>query len=101
MKPIYYGEFEKYSDLRDQTSYGDKVPLEDSIIYAGYTYESYDGSALIVFVKDGELWENHDGHCSCYGLEDWSPEKGEIEATKKYKGWPGLLEALEAWEKIR
>jgi hypothetical protein len=68
---------------------------EDDIIYAGYTYEDYSGSALVVFKKDGKLYENNDGHCSCYGLEDWRPEETSLDALKMRQGWPGLQEALE------
>ena len=34
-----------------------------------------DSSNWFLFRKNGELFENHGSHCSCYGFEDqWSPE---------------------------
>ena len=90
----------KYYDIwksRDDVvnNYGKDTPTEDEIIYAGYTYEDYSGAALVVYMRDGVLYENNDGHCSCYGLEDWNPEETSKEALLMRKGWPGLEEALE------
>lgn len=70
---------------------------EDELIYAGYTYGDYSGDAIVVFKKDGKLFENHDGHCSCYGLENWQPEETSAEAIiarPETKRWEGLREAL-------
>lgn len=51
------------------------------IILASYTYEDYNGSAFVLFRKDGKLFEVNGGHCSCYGLEDqWDPEETTAEA---------------------
>jgi hypothetical protein len=76
--------------------YGDKTPTEEELIYAGYTYEDYSGSALVVWRRDGKLYENNDGHCSCSGLEHWEPEETSAAALGIRKGWPGLREALDA-----
>jgi|JI10StandDraft_1071094.scaffolds.fasta_scaffold389304_3 hypothetical protein len=77
--------------------YGDKVPPEEQIVYASYTYEDYCGSALLVWRDDnGQWWENNDGHCSCYGLEQWEPETTSREALLMREGWTGLREAVEA-----
>lgn len=92
----------KYYDIWDSRDgvvgdYGDDVPPEEQIVYAGYTYESYSGDAIVVFVSDGKWYENHDGHCSCYGLENWSPEETTPEAIlmRPREDWPGLREAVE------
>lgn len=46
------------------------------ILFAAYTYENYSGSAFVLFVKNGTLYEVNGGHCSCNGLEgQWEPEK--------------------------
>ena len=88
----YYDCWEKFEDI----DYPEARELgEDQIIYAGYTYESYSGDALIVFMRDGKLFENNDGHCSCYGLETWEPEETSVEALRERKGWPGLVEELD------
>lgn len=90
---VYYDEWKSRDDV--VTSYGDKVPPEDAIVYAGYTYEDYNGNAIVVW-RDGDKWlENNDGHCSCYGLEDWRPEETSREALLMRTHWPGLKEAVE------
>lgn len=94
----YYDEWQSRADITKESYSDDDIPPEEDIIYAGYTYEGYEGAAIVVFKKDGKLYENHDYHCSCYGLERWEPEEGVIEAIKNYERWPGLKEALEAYE---
>lgn len=46
------------------------------VIVASYESEEYSGRAYVLFAKDGELYEVHGSHCSCYGLSEdgWSPE---------------------------
>jgi hypothetical protein len=52
-----------------------------NVLFACYTYEDYSGDALVIFERNGQLYEVHGGHCSCYGLEgQWDPE----ETTKEY-----------------
>lgn len=89
----YYDGFKDYAAVQVYA----EAPPEEQVVYAGYTYEDYSGSALVVFEQNGELWENHDSHCSCNGLDRWSPERAEPEALKGYEGWPGLLEAVDEW----
>lgn len=46
-----------------------------SILLAEYRYENYEGSAFVLFERDGQWFEVNGSHCSCYGLEgQWSPE---------------------------
>jgi len=93
---VYYDMWANREDVvRD---YGENTPPEEDIIYAGYTYESYSGEALVVYRQGDKLYENNDGHCSCYGLESWEPEETSVEALKMRKGWPGLQESLEGGE---
>lgn len=93
----YYDEWKSREDvIRD---YGDNTPTEDEIVYAGYTYEDYSGYAIVVFVRDGKWFENHDGHCSCNGLEYWAPEETTPEAILMRDGktgWDGLTEQVKA-----
>jgi hypothetical protein len=58
------------------------VPTEDEVVFAAYGLEeAYSGSAIVIFEKNGELFENQGGHCSCNGLEDqWQPGKVTWEA---------------------
>ena len=75
--------------------YGVNTPAEDELVYAGYTYEGYSGAALVVFVRDGQWFENNDSHCSCYGLEMWEPEATNPESLLLRQGWPGLHETVQ------
>ncbi len=44
MTPTYYDEFKVYDDLRSLTWWNhEALPTEEELIYAGYTYEDYDG----------------------------------------------------------
>jgi hypothetical protein len=92
---VYFDEWSSRDAVaRD---YGADTPAEHEIIYAGYTYEDYSGDALVVFARDGKLWENNVGHCSCNGLDEWSPEETTAEALKMRKHWPGLADAVDAY----
>lgn len=54
-----------------------------NILLAWYGSGSYDGSAFVLYEKDGKLYEVHGSHCSCSGLEgQWSPEETSWEALK-------------------
>lgn len=89
----YYDQWSSHEDV--SRDYGENTPTDAEIVFAGYTYEDYSGSALVVWQRDGKLFENNDGHCSCYGLENWSPEETSREALLMREGWPGLKEAVE------
>ena len=53
------------------------------ILLAWYGYGDYDGSAFVLFERDGKLYEVNGGHCSCYGLEEqWDPEETTLEALR-------------------
>lgn len=88
---IYAGEWEKYEDVVGTYS---ELPPESMIVYAAYDCQGYDGSALIVFERDGKLFENNDGHCSCNGLDSWEPEETTPEALMIRQGWEGLHTAV-------
>lgn len=79
----YFG----FNDLDDVLSQfkadksSDTVPTEDELLFAYYGYESYEGSAIVIFQKNGVLYEVTGGHCSCNGLEDqWGPAPVTFEA---------------------
>lgn len=55
---------------------------DEDVIYANYDTPDYEGYAYILYKKDGDFYEAFDNHCSCYGLENWNPEKTTIEAVK-------------------
>lgn len=92
MSDKYFSDWQSREDV--VKDYGDNVPPEDDIVYACYTYESYEGNALVVFRRDGKLYENNDSHCSCNGLENWEPEETSVAALLMRKHWEGLHRAL-------
>lgn len=56
--------------------------LDGATVYlAWYGYGDYSGHSLVVFEKDGTLYEVNGSHCSCSGLEEqWDPEETSWEA---------------------
>jgi hypothetical protein len=63
------------------------------ILLASYGYERYEGSAFVLFRRDGKLYEVNGGHCSCYGLNrqsysagdtetQWQPEETTLESLR-------------------
>ena len=91
----YNGEFTSREDVafvfeevrggsywdRKNATINETFPTEDEIIYANYDVYGYEGSAFVVFEHDGDLFEVHGSHCSCFGLEgQWSPEPTSWEA---------------------
>jgi len=56
-------------------------PSDDEMLIAVYETPSYEGYAFVLFERNGQLFEVHGSHCSCYGLEDqWTPEATSWEA---------------------
>jgi hypothetical protein len=79
--------------------------LKGAHIYlAWYGYGSYCGCSLVVFKKDGKLWEVNGSHCSCYGLEDqWRPEETSWEALAMRTfgdDYDGNVEATQALQRL-
>jgi len=73
---VYITEFSGPEDIAGQY----RIPIEElsdcNIILAWYGYGDYCGSSLVVFEKNGELYEVNACHCSSYGLEgQWTPEE--------------------------
>ena len=55
------------------------------VLLASYGTDNYTGDAFVLFrnTKDGQLYENHGSHCSCYGLEgQWKPEICDLESLR-------------------
>lgn len=79
---------------------------KDIVLFASYTYESYSGSAYILFIRNGILMNDSCSHCSCNGLIDWRPMEVEPETVmsnanyhisqsdERYRGLQTLAEAL-------
>lgn len=82
----YFGSFSDRRDVADnfldscyhstERSVPDDFPPEESILFASYGGAAYEGDAVVLFERDGKLFEVHGGHCSCHGLEgQWEPEE--------------------------
>ena len=94
---VYKGEWSCFSDVFYQ--FPDGVG-EAQLVYASYEAEQYEGSALVVWAKDGQLWEDSSSHCSCNGLWDDgpSPEATSVEAFLMRPNQDRhLIAALFAW----
>jgi len=84
------GEFFPVYD-RETRPLPDDFPTDEQIVYAYYSYEDYHGTALVLFERDGTLYEVNGSHCSCMGLEEqWEPEETSWAALAARVGnnWP-------------
>lgn len=73
---MYIDGFIDAEDILKQFEAPADALLDANLLYAKYKYESYEGSAFILFTKDDKMWEVHGSHCSCYGLEgQWDPQE--------------------------
>lgn len=70
------------------------------VLFAAYNYEDYSGSAIVVYMQNGKLYEVVGSHCSCNGLEySWEPQETSLKAlqmrdysTEKYGGeWQNFI----------
>ena len=78
---LFLGNFEDKEDVKREFAVTDNSLNDAFIILAWYGYGDYDGSAFVLFERNGQLYEVNGGHCSCYGLEDqWDPEKTDAQA---------------------
>lgn len=80
---MYLGIFDEKQKIADEFQI-DVAELEGCrVMFAAYTYEDYSGSAFVLFMKDGKLYEVNGSHCSCHGLEgQWTPEETFMEAIR-------------------
>jgi hypothetical protein len=93
MAPVFHDIFENVADVIGQFGAPADALDDCELLYAGYTYEDYSGSAFVLYRKGDKLYEVHGGHCSCNGLEDqWEPEETTVEALRMRpaNSWPGL-----------
>jgi hypothetical protein len=86
MSEKYFGNFIDQRDVANKfldSGYHDEdwevpiyFPTEDEILFASYADCSYKGDALVLFERDGKLFEVIGVHGSEYGLEgQWNPEE--------------------------
>ena len=97
--PRYFGSWDTWEEMRN--SWFDRrynyetrdyeplvvpedFPTDEQVLFASYGGAMYEGDATVVFERDGKVYENHGGHCSCYGLEgQWDPEETTWAALAK------------------
>jgi hypothetical protein len=74
--------FSSVDDIVDSYGGTSQEDLSGAIIHlAWYGYGSYNGSSLVVYEKEGKLFEVNGSHCSCHGLEEqWQPEETTLAA---------------------
>lgn len=78
----HFDGFENAEDVRTQFGLRPEELEGIDIRIAIYDLGRYEGDALVVFRRGGTLYEVNDSHCSCNGLENWSPEETSVEALK-------------------
>lgn len=66
---MYLHDWNNIEGVKNDFEISDEQLEDVKILLASYTYEDYDGSAFVLFLRDGKLYEVNGSHCSCYGLE--------------------------------
>ena len=81
--------YDGFRDANDVAKHFEVQPQDiGGILAAIYNREGYEGNALVVYVRDGKLYEANGSHCSCNGLEgQWSEEETSVPALRK-RGYP-------------
>lgn len=80
---MYMGNFEDKNDVQQEFQCSDEEMEGVKILLAWYEYANYEGSAFVLFERDGKLYEVNGGHCSCYGLEgQWDPEETNVDVLR-------------------
>jgi hypothetical protein len=78
-------------------------PTDEEILFASYETGNYEGDALVLFMRDGKVYQNEASHCSCYGLEDgWHPSEVLPEQLLKQRGpyEDHGEETVTAWKRV-
>jgi hypothetical protein len=69
----YYG-FDNWDGVAG--NFSAEIGPEPELVYAAYSTPAYEGSATVIYKRDGKWFEATGGHCSCYGLEgQWEPSE--------------------------
>ena len=84
---MYYGIWECKEDVIGDFGWSLTALTETfktvNILIAWYDCEEYEGSAFVLFIQDGKLYEVNGGHCSCFGLEgQWDPEETTVKSIR-------------------
>lgn len=91
-------------DFRSSSAPVEGMATDDEVIFAAYGGDSYEGLAIVVYERDGQLYKVNASHCSCYGLEgQWKPEETTWAALGIRKLDEDGFDAsvLAQWERIK
>lgn len=81
---IFRGDFADEKEMMDLFNIDESDLKGADLLYANYNTGSYDGQALVIYIKDKVLYGVYGSHCSCYGLEDqWVPEETPLELLER------------------
>lgn len=72
----YHDNFGSWEDVVREYAIEDPEEKKqpDEVLYAGYSYECYEGSSEVIIRRGSKYYWNTGSHCSCYGLEgQWTP----------------------------
>lgn len=76
---VYLGSWSCNEDVARDFCIDNKLLEGVEMLLAYYGLGDYEGGALVLFERDGKLYEVYGSHCSCYGLEDqWDPYETSI-----------------------
>lgn len=67
---MYLENFTSVNDVFNQFNVSSDDQIGVEILIAVYNEGNYEGSAWVLFRKEGKLYEVSASHCSCHGLED-------------------------------
>lgn len=102
-RQVYFGQFGNPADITGSFSAPANALDNAEVLFAWYD-GGYECGALVVYRKDGELFEVNGGHCSCYGLEDqWEPEQTNVAALALREGpqtYYADTDALLGWKEM-
>lgn len=101
----YFGAFENIDSVRSEFKLNRSDILDGEILLAVYDVPGYEGTAFVLFERDGKLYEVNGSHCSCYGLESqWEPEETSWKALAMRKGYSissAIREVAEAAQRFQ
>jgi hypothetical protein len=81
----YFGNWSSYNDMVNELHRGEydyqtrsykpvvipeDFPTDEQVLFATYDYGDYCGDATIIYERDGKIYEQVGGHCSCYGINE-------------------------------
>ena len=85
MSGLFLNDWQCIDDMKRDFNISDDDLIGCKILLASYVNENYEGTAFVLFSRDGKLFEVNGGHCSCYGLSEqnyngdtetqWQPEE--------------------------